>query len=74
MTTLIISNKEMESMMKIIASLEGSVLLINCVSKIIEDEVKEQKRGFLVILFGISGANLLGYLLEGKGDIRAEQT
>ena len=74
MTTLIISNKEMESMMKIIASLEGSVLLIHCVSKIIEDEVKEQKRGFLVILFGTSGANLLGYLLEGKGDIRAKQT
>ena len=74
MTTLIISNKEMESIMKIIASLEGSVLLIKCVSKTIEDEVKEQKGGFLVMLSGTSGANLLGYLLEGNGDIGAKQT
>ena len=42
-TTLIISNEEMNDIMKIIKSLEESVLLIKSVSKTIKNEAKEQK-------------------------------
>ena len=70
-TTLIISNKEMNDIVKIIKSLEESNLLIKGVSKIIQNEAKEQKGGFLGMLLGFLGASLLGNLLTGKGTIRA---
>ena len=47
MTTLIISNEEMNDIMKIIKSLEESGLLIKSVSETIKNETKEQKGGFL---------------------------
>ena len=50
MTTLIISNEEMNDIMKIIKSLEVSGLLIKGVSKTIKNEAKELKRGFLGML------------------------
>ena len=34
-------------------------------------EAKKQKRGFLSMLLGTLGANLLGNLLTGKGILRA---
>ena len=68
-TTLIISNKEISDIMKIVKS----GLLIKDVSEIIKNETKEQKGGFLGMLFGTSGASLLGNLLTGKGTIRACQ-
>ena len=41
-------------------------------SKTIENDVKEQKSGFLSMLLGTLGASLLGYLLTGgKGIVRA---
>ena len=70
-TTLIISNEEMNDIMKITKSLEESGLLIKGVSEKIKNEVKEQKRGFLSMLLGTTGAILLGNLLAGKGTIRA---
>ena len=71
-TTLIISNEEINDMMKIVKSLEESGgLLIKGVSETIKNEAKEQKGGFLEILFGTLGASLLGSLLAGKGIIRA---
>ena len=36
-----------------------------------ENETKEEKRGFLSMLLGTLGASLLGNLLTGKGNIRA---
>ena len=63
MATLIISNKEMDDIIKIIKSLEESGLLMKGVSKTIKSEAKEQKSGFL----GILGANLLRNLLTEKG-------
>ena len=36
-----------------------------------QNEVKEQKRGFLSMLLGILDASLLGNLLTGKGIYRA---
>ena len=70
-TTLIISNNEMEDIIKIIKSLEDSGLLLKGVTETVQNEVKEQKGGFLSILLGTLGAILLGNLLTGKGIYRA---
>ena len=53
--------------MKIIKSLEDAGLLIKGVYEAIENETKEQKRGFLSMLLGTLGASLLGNLLTSKG-------
>ena len=52
MTTLIISNNEMEDIIKIIKSLQDSGLLLKGVTGTTQNEVKEQKRGFLSMLLG----------------------
>ena len=71
-TTLIISNDEMNDIIKIVKSLEDSGVLLKGVSETIQHEVKEQRGGFLPMLLGTSGASLLGNLLTGrKGVIRA---
>ena len=70
-TTLIISNDEMNDILKIVKSLENSGLLLKGVSETIQHEVKEQRGGFLSMLLGILGASLLGDILSGKGVIRA---
>ena len=41
--------------------------------KQLKNEAKEQKGGFISILLGTLGASLLGYLLTGKGTVRAGQ-
>ena len=71
MTTLIFSNDEMEDIIKIVKSLEDSGLLLKAVTETVQNEVKEQKRGFLSMLLGTLGASLLGNLLTGKGIYRA---
>ena len=58
-TTLIISNDEMEYIMKIVESLEGFGLLLKGASETIRNESKEQKRGFLSMFLGTLGASLL---------------
>ena len=50
--TLIISNDEMEDIIKIVKSFEDSGLLSKGVRKTIQNEAKEQKRGFLSMLLG----------------------
>ena len=73
-TTLIISNDEMNDILKIVKSLEDSGLLLKGVSETIPHEAKEQ-RGFLSMLLGTLGTSLLGDILSkclsGKGVIRA---
>ena len=75
MTTLIISNDEMNDILKIVKSLENSGLLLKGVSETIQHEAKEQRGGFLSMLLGTLGASLLGDILSkglsGKGDLRA---
>ena len=61
-TTLIISNDEMEDIIKIVKSLEDSGLLLKGVSETIQNEAKEQRRGFLSMLLVTLGASLLGYI------------
>ena len=46
-TTLIISNDEMNGIMKIVQALEDSNILLKGVTKTIKNETKEQKGGFL---------------------------
>ena len=65
-TTLIISTKDMEHLIKIVKSLEDSGLLLKGVTESVQNEVKEQKGGFLSTLLGTLGASLLGNLLTGK--------
>ena len=71
MTTLIIPNDEIEDIIKIIKSLEDSGLLLEGVTETVQNEVKEQKGGFLSMLLGTLGASLLGNLLAGRGIWRA---
>ena len=70
-TTLIISNEEMNDIMKIVQALEDSNILLKGVTKTIKNETKDQKGGLLSMLFGTLGASLLGNLLAGKGIVRA---
>ena len=70
-TTLIISNEEINAIMKIVKSIEESGLLIKGVSETIKNKAKEQKGGFLGTLLGTLGASLLGNLLTGTGTVRA---
>ena len=72
-TTLIISNNEIEDIIKIVKSLEDSGLLLKGVTETVQNEVKEQKGGFLSMLLGTLGASLLGNLLTGKGTIATRQ-
>ena len=70
-TTLIIYNKEMNDIMKIVKSLEESGLLMKSVNETIKNEAKEQKGQFLGMLLRTLGTSLLGNLLEGKCTIKA---
>ena len=74
-TTLIISNDEMDDILKIVKSLEDSGVLLKGVSETIQHEAKEQRGGFLSMLLGTLGASLLDDVLSeglsGSGVIRA---
>ena len=81
-TTLIISNNEMDGILKIVKSLENSGVLLKGISETIQHEAKEQRGGFLSMLLGTLGASLLGDVLSkglsvsgviraGEGTIRA---
>ena len=69
--TLIISYKDMDNLIKIVKSLDDSGLLLKGVTESVQNEVKEQKGGFLSMLLGTLGASLLGNLLTGKGVFHA---
>ena len=66
-----ISNEEMNDIIKIVQVLEYSNILLKRVTKTIKNETKEQKGGFSGMLLGTLGASLLGNLLTGKGILRA---
>ena len=74
-TILIISNDEMDDILKIVKILEDSGVLLKGVSETIQNEAKEQRGGFLSMLLGTLVASLLGDILSkglsGKGVIRA---
>ena len=61
----------MEDLIKIVKSLEDLGLSLKGVTESVQNEVKEQKGGFLSMLLGRLGASVLGNLLTGKGIHRA---
>ena len=63
----------MKYIIKIVKSLEYSVLLFKVVSEKIQNEAKEQRGEFLSMLLGKLGATLLGNILAVKGTNRAFQ-
>ena len=75
MSTRIKRMDEMDDILKIVKSLEDSGVLLKGVSETIQNEAKQQRRGFLSMLLGTLGASLLGDILSrglsGKGVIRA---
>ena len=62
-TKVIVSNEEMNDIMKIVKCLKGSGLLIKGITKTIKNKAKEQKQGFIIMLLGILDASLLVSLL-----------
>ena len=69
---LIIEQEDMNDIMKIIEALENSGILLKGVTKTIENEIKEQRGGFLGMLLGTLEASLLGNLLTGGKSIMRE--
>ena len=69
--TLIISNEEMNDILKIVQALKDSNILLKGFTKKIKNETKEEKGRFLGMLLGTLGASLLGNMLAGKGIVRA---
>ena len=72
-TTLILSNDEMEDIIKIVKSLKDSGLLLKGVTETIQNEVKEHKGEPLNILLGTLVADMLadkGINRAGEGFIR----
>ena len=63
---LIISNNEMNHIIKIVKSLEELGLMIKRITKAIKNDAKKQKIGFLGKLLGTHEASLLGSMLPGK--------
>ena len=81
-TTLVISNYDMQDILKIVKSLEDSGILLNGITETVKNEVIETKGGFSSMLLGTLGASLFGDLLTknlsgrcviraGEGTIRA---
>ena len=68
-TALIISNEELEDIMKIVKSLEELGLLIKGVSEKNKNDAKVQRGRFLSMVLGTLVASLLGNMLAGKGVI-----
>ena len=61
----------MNDIMKNVHGFEDSNIFLKGITKPVENETKEQKWGFLVLLLGFLGANLLGNMLKGIGILRA---
>ena len=57
-TTLIISNEEMNYILKIVQALEDSNILWKVITKTIENETKKRKERFLRMLLGTLEASL----------------
>ena len=69
MTTLIISNEEMNDIMNIVKSLEEYSALTKGVREKVKNEAKDQKRGFLGMLLDTLGTSLLGNLLTRQANM-----
>ena len=71
LSALIISNEELNDIMKIVKSLAACGLLTKDASETIKNETKEQKGGFISMLLATLAASILGTALTGREVIRA---
>ena len=62
---LVMEQEDMNDIMKVTEALENSSILLKGVTKTIENETKEQRGAFLILLLGTLEADLLGNLLTG---------
>ena len=69
--TLVISNGDLDEIIRKIESLENLGLLIDGVRKTLKNEIKKQEGRFLGMLLGTLKASVLGNMLTGKGVMRA---
>ena len=67
----IVKSLQDSGLLLIVKSLQDSGLLLKAVTETVQNEVKEQKGGFLSMLLGALGASLLGNVLTGRGINRA---
>ena len=70
-TTLIISNEEINDIIKIVQALEDSNVLLKGLTKTIKNETKEEKGGFLSMLLGSLGTSLLGKFVNRKKNCKS---
>ena len=68
--TLIISNNDLNDLIKIATALEEHDIFLKGTGRAIKNNAKKQEGGFLSMLLGALGASLLGNLLTGKGMYR----
>ena len=65
-TTLIVSNEEMNNVIKMVKSLKISGLLLKGVAKTNENKTREQRTGVLIMLLGTLGASLLQIFYQAQ--------
>ena len=63
----------MDDLIKIVKSLEDSIILLKGITESVQNEIKEQKGGFLSMLLKALGASLFGNLLTGKDAFHARK-
>ena len=61
---IVISNDNMDDIIRIIKSPENAVVLIDGVSETVEHDTKKQKGRFICMLLGTWGASMLGNMLK----------
>ena len=71
--TLVISNEDMNYIIRIVKSLENSGVFVDEVSETVKHKIKKPEGGFLGMLLGTLGASVLGNMLTGKVVMRAER-
>ena len=69
-TSLMISNKEMNDIMKTVQALEDSNILLKGVTKAIKNETRERRGGYLGMLLSTLAFTLLGNMLTRRGFLR----
>ena len=66
-STLIISDNDLNDLIKVVTALEEHDILLKRTSNTIKNKTIKQEGGFLSMLLGTLGASLLGNLLTGRG-------
>ena len=61
---IVISNDDMDNIIRIVKSPENTVVLIDGVNETVEHDIKKQKSRFIRMLLGTLGASMLGNMLK----------